>query len=297
MKADTVLLGFPEYRQQSQRLAGLLDVAYADISLHHFPDGESQLTLPANLPEKVIVCRSLHDPNSKIVELLLAAGSARRHGARSLTLVAPYLCYMRQDKEFHRGEVISQRIIGDLLASHFDHVLTVDAHLHRVHALIDAIPARQAVNVTATEPMARFLRQREMNPLLIGPDAESQQWVAAIAARDGFDYVIASKRRLGDRSVEITLPDYDYRGRHIVLVDDVASTGKTLQEVIRQLAAFSPASVSVLVTHALFVDQAIDALNTLGVTHIWSCDSIPHPTNAIELAPLLAASLDKMLWQ
>lgn len=290
--SDCLVLGFPEYEQQASQLAHAAKLPYAQVQIHHFPDGESQLFLPESLPKHLVVCRSLNNPNEKLVELMLVAASARKQGVETISLVAPYLCYMRQDKAFHPGEVVSQTLIGDLLATQFDHVLTVDAHLHRVHALSDAIPVQTAINVTATDPMAHFLQNHTNNPFIIGPDSESEQWVASIAQHYNLDYCIASKKRFGDKEVEVVLPPADYNGRHIVIVDDVASTGKTLLATAQKLAHYKPSSISVLVTHALFVDNAISELQAAGINNIWSCDSIPHDTNSISLADFLAQQLD-----
>ncbi len=288
---QTLILGFADYMEPARKLAQASGLPLTEVDLHQFPDGETRVRLPETLPANVIFCRSLHHPNEKLVQLLLAAAGARALGARRLALVAPYLCYMRQDKAFHPGEVVSQKIVGRWIAEHFDGVLTVDAHLHRVTTLREAVPAQAAVNITATQPMAAFLAERFKQPMLIGPDGESRQWVAAIAARDGFDFEVGQKTRLGDRNVRIALPEADYNGRDIVLVDDVASTGRTLLEAARQLQRHKPASLSVLVTHALFVGDAIERLREAGVDNIWSCDSIPHPTNAVSLAGLLAGHL------
>ncbi len=285
-----LVIGFPEYEAQAQRFAVSAGLPYATLNLHHFPDGESKLQLPAKLPDHVILCRSLDHPNNKLVELILAAAGARNLGAKTVSLVAPYLCYMRQDKAFHEGEIISQKIIGKCLADYFDNVLTVDAHLHRVKHLRNAIPIDHAVNITATDPMAHFIQQQFDRPYLIGPDGESEQWVAAIAAVSQMEYGVALKERYGDREVNVHVPNGDYQGRNIILVDDIASTGKTLLEAARALMKYQPASLSVLVTHALFVDDAIPQLRAAGVTNIWSCDSIPHPTNAVQLADILAAN-------
>ena len=287
-----LILGFPEYMTQTRKLAEKAGIPFTEVGIHHFPDGESKVTLPETLPDHIVLCRSLDRPNDKLVEIMLAARGARALGASRISLVCPYLCYMRQDKAFHPGEVVSQKIVGGWLAEHFDHVLTVDAHLHRTKTLKEAVPAKSAVNLTATGPMAAFLAQHFNQPMLVGPDAESRQWVAAIAARDGLDYVVAEKTRLGDREVRISLPEAAYAGRDIVLVDDVASTGKTLLETARQLSKFHPSSLSILVTHALLSDHAVELLRHAGVENIWSCDAIPHATNAVSLAGLLAAHLD-----
>ena len=295
MSDRALLLAFSEYSEPAKQLATLLDIKFAEIAVHQFPDGESKITLPEYLAESVIICQSLHHPNTKLVELFLAAGSARKRGVKQLILVAPYLCYMRQDKAFHPGEVVSQTIIGQLMANQFDAVITVDAHLHRVRNLSEAIPLAHAINLTATVPMAVFLKAQLENPLLLGPDSESGQWVAEIAAHDNLDYAVASKQRFSDRDVRVSLPAISFTGRHIVLVDDVASTGKTLLAVAEALQEHQPASINVLVNHALFVEDAIDQLKTVGVNHIWSCDSIPHTTNCISLAPLLSEEVSKLL--
>ena len=295
MKQDkkALILGFPEYEQQTQRLAQAAGLDCAPVAIHAFPDGESKLTLPPKLPEHVILCRSLDYPNAKLAELVIAAGGARDLGAKTVSLVAPYLCYMRQDKAFHPGEVVSQQVMGRCLAAYFDNVLTVDAHLHRVHKLSDAVPVKSAININATDPMAQFIQTHVDNAYLIGPDGESRQWVADIARQYHMDYGVALKQRFGDREVRVNMPDGAYEGRNIVLVDDVASTGKTLLEAAKALAVYKPASISVLVTHALFVGDAIAQLKAAGVSNIWSCDAIPHPTNAVSLAGAIAAGMGR----
>ncbi len=286
-----LVLSFPESRPQAQQLAEALDIPCLDIDIHHFPDGESKLTLPQNLPERVIFHRSLDHPNDKLVELLLAAENAREQGVQHLTLVAPYLCYMRQDKAFHPGEVVSQKIIGRFLARHFDQVLTVDTHLHRIQRLDEAIPIQHALNLSATTAMGKFLVDEQLQPLLLGPDNESRQWVAAIAGIASLDYVVADKIRLGDRNVQITLPEADYKDRDIVIVDDVISSGHTVAVAAEQAREKGAHAVHCLVTHALFAPDAIELLKAAGVQHIWSSDSITHSSNVIPLAPLLAEAL------
>ena len=288
-----LLIGFPEYREQAQRLANAAGIAYADTLIHHFPDGESRLRLPESLPEHVVLCRTLDHPNSKLVELILAAATARDLGAKHITLVAPYLCYMRQDMAFQTGEAVSQQILGTLLSQWIDALITVDAHLHRVHRLKDAVPVNPAINLAAASVMSDFLGKQMDDPLLVGPDEESGQWVAAIARDRKLDYCVAHKERFGDQQVRVSLPDADYRDQHIVLVDDVASTGHTLEQAARELARFQPASISVLVTHALFVGDAEERLRRAGIGHIWSTDAIPHSSNALHLEHLLAEVLDE----
>jgi ribose-phosphate pyrophosphokinase len=285
------VLGFADYRAQGEALAQELGLPYREVAIHRFPDGESKVALPSGLPERLILCRSLDHPNDKLIELLLAARTAREMGVEQLTLVAPYLCYMRQDIAFHPGEAVSQQIIGKFLAELFERVVTVDPHLHRIERLEQAIPGRDAVSLQSAALMGEFIATNTEQPLLVGPDGESEQWVRAIAEPTGLDFAIAQKERLGDREVVVRLPEHDYQRHQVILVDDMISTGRTLINVTRQLKREGAQTIHCLVTHALFADEVTAALHEAGIDKIWSCDSIRHPSNAIALAPLLASAL------
>jgi ribose-phosphate pyrophosphokinase len=286
-----IILAFPDYLSQAQRLAAKLGVPLAEVALHHFPDGESLVRLPPSLPEHVIVCRSLNQPNDKLIELLLCVTTARELGAKRVTLVTPYLSYMRQDIANHPGEAVSQRIVGKLLADLFDDVLTVDPHLHRISSLNQAIPIKNAISLTAANEIGIFLQQQFKHALLLGPDSESKQWVAAIAKNIGFDYAVAQKNRLGDKQVEMTLPDNDFCNKPVIIVDDMASTGRTLAKAAGLLQAKGCKDIYTVVTHALFCGDAYDHILKAGVKSIWSTDSIEHPSSCIKLDALLAEAI------
>ncbi len=290
-----LVVSLPDYRVPAQRLAQALDYEYASIKLHHFPDGESQVTVPTEHPDHVIICQSLDRPNNKLIELLLAIPTLRETGVNRITLVAPYLCYMRQDTAFHSGEAISQKIVGRFLADLIDDLITVDAHLHRINNLQQAVPLERATNLTAASVLGKYLRQQHTHPVLLGPDSESEQWVKQVANVGEFDWAIASKQRMGDRDVKITLPDFDFHNRFVVLVDDVISSGHTLAETARLVLAAGAAKVACLITHALFAEGAQSLLQQTGVTAIWSSDSISHQTNVIPLAELLAEGLQDLV--
>jgi ribose-phosphate pyrophosphokinase len=294
-----LILGFEDYLSQAEKLALCLSVPIKKVSLHQFPDGETKITLPEKLPQKIIICRSLNQPNEKLIELIITASAARDQGVRHITLVAPYLCYMRQDKAFNAGEAISQKIIGKLLSEYFDSVITIDPHLHRINNLNEAIPNEAAITLHASHAISHFLQGKFKQPVIIGPDEESEQWVKAIAAPHQWQYTIATKQRYSDREVDVSFSEdgvdknikLDLAEQDIIIVDDIASTGKTLEQAVIQIKQQNPKSISIIVTHAFFVDSAIEQLNSLGVNNIWSSDSIPHPTNAFSIIDTIATQL------
>ncbi|MDO8769704.1 MAG: ribose-phosphate pyrophosphokinase [Burkholderiaceae bacterium] len=294
MTTPELLLYFEEEKDQAEQLATAANMTLACVSRHRFPDGELKLRLPDTLPQRVTLLRTLHHPNEKLLELLLVARTARTLGARHLTLVAPYLAYMRQDIAFQPGEAVSQRIVGRFLADLFDAIITVDPHLHRISTLQEAVPVPQAIVLSGAPLLADVIALHRRQPLLVGPDEESAQWISQAALRHGFDFAVCRKIRHGDRSVQVALPQADFAGRAVVLLDDIASSGHTLASVARLLMAAGAASVDVAVTHALFADDAVNLIKDAGVSHIWSTDCIPHPSNAVRMAPFLATALTSL---
>jgi ribose-phosphate pyrophosphokinase len=291
MSRPAVLLHFDDEQASAQRIAEQAGLTLGLIARHRFPDGELKLRLPQALPERVVLLRTLDHPNEKLVELLLAARTGRELGARHLTLVTPYLAYMRQDIAFTPGEAVSQRIVGQFLAQLFDAVITVDPHLHRVASLQEAVPVPQAVVLSGAPLLADLMATHRPNALLVGPDEESAQWIAQAAARHGFDHAVCRKVRHGDRSVAIELPSVNFSGRAVVLLDDVASSGHTLAQAACLLLAAGAASVDVAVTHALFAGDALQLLSAAGIGQVWSTDCIAHASNAVSMAPAIAAAL------
>lgn len=287
-----MLLYFEDELNSATRLAQAAHLTAIMVERHRFPDGEIKLRLPDALPAQVLILRTLNDPNDKLIELLLVAQTARTLGAKHLTLVAPYLAYMRQDMAFRPGEAISQRIVGKFLADLFDAVITVDPHLHRVATLQQAVPVAHAVVLSGAPLLSDWIAARRQRPLLIGPDEESAQWVALAAQRHAFDHAVCRKVRHGDRDVDVALPDVALAGRQVVLLDDVASTGHSVARAAQLLLAAGAASVDVAVTHALFSDKALQAMQDAGIGEVWSTDCVVHPSNAVSMANALAAAIN-----
>ena len=289
------LHALPDGADDARRLAVQLGVPYQDIALHRFPDGEIRVTT-GETASTTIIHAALNQPNDKLIALLFAAEALRRNGAKRLVLLAPYLCYMRQDIAFHAGEAISQRAIGQLLARTVDRVITVDSHLHRTPDIATVFPGIEADNLSAIPAFVAALRAGGIDPstLVVGPDTESQGWVRALAEPLGLGFAVARKTRHGDRAVTIDFADApSLVGRPVLLLDDIVSSGGTLITCARALMATGARSIDVLITHALYPPEMAAEFAAAGIRSVRSSFSVPHPTNAIRLDDIYAKALQR----
>ena len=286
-----LLLAFDDEQTLAESLASALKIPLALVRRHRFPDGESKLRLPPVLPADLLLLRGLHRPHDKLVELLITVPAARALGARRILLISPYLAYMRQDMAFSPGEAVSQRHIAALLGSQVDGLITVDPHLHRIASLDEVMTGCRSLALTAAPLLAAWVAGQVPGALLLGPDEEALQWVAAAGRAQGLDHAVCHKQRFGDRDVRVALPDLALAGRAVVLMDDVASTGRTLVEATIAALAAGAASVDVAVSHGLFVGDALAELRAAGVRHVWCSDSVPQAQAVVSIAPLLAEAV------
>ena len=293
---NRIVLHFPEDEQFARKLAGALEAVYAPLSLHRFPDAESLVRLDADVGDRtVVISSSLARPDEKTLPLLFAADAARELGARGVVLVAPYLAYLRQDRRFKAGEAVTSRSYARLLSAAFDGLVTVDPHLHRYRALeeIYGIPTRVA---HAAPLIAQWVAGEVQRPLLIGPDVESAQWVAEVAAACGAPFTTLTKVRRGDRDVEVSLPDVSsWSDRQPVLIDDIVSSARTMIEAVRgvqRVGLLPPVCIGV---HALFAARAYADLVASGASRVATCDTVPHVSNRISVVQPVACALDDLL--
>jgi ribose-phosphate pyrophosphokinase len=283
-----LLMAMPGNEKLADELAANLGWDLGHVEVRQFPDGETYLRLVNNPEDRTIaiVC-TLDRPNDKLLSLLFAAATARELKASKVGLVSPYLAYMRQDRRFKPGEAVTSRQVAHLISDTFDWLVTVDPHLHRYGSLAEiySIPTRV---IHAAPLISQWIRQNVRNPLIIGPDSESEQWVAAVAKDADAPYTVLKKTRLGDRNVKIELADLEkWSGCTPVLVDDIISSGQTMLAAIHLLTERSWAPPVCVAVHGLFRDRADELLVQAGARVITS-NSVPHATNDIDLTMLLA---------
>jgi len=286
-----LFFAMPDNEAAANALAKALGGATGELELRRFPDGESYLRFAGDLAGQTValVC-TLDRPNEKTLPLLFAAATARELGAAKVGLVAPYLAYMRQDKRFNPGEAVTSREFARLLSDAFDWLVTVDPHLHRYKSLSEIYRIPTCV-VHAAPLMAAWIKANVEQPVIIGPDVESKQWVAAVAKQIAASYAVFDKIRRGDREVEIKIKNLDaFVGHTPVLVDDIISSGQTMLAAIRLLKDRGLAAPVCIAVHGVIATGAYEALLAAGA-RVVTCNTVPHASNAIDVNGLLGESL------
>ncbi len=272
-------------------IAASLELEPCEFELRTFPDGETYVRLlePCNDRDAIIIC-PLQQPNDKLLPLLLLVETLRDLGIHKVGLVTPYLPYMRQDIRFKPGEGVTSRYFSSILNAHFDWLVTVDPHLHRYSTLdeIYTIPNRV---VDAAPVAAKWMAAHIENPLLIGPDEESSQWIQKAAANADVPYEVLLKQRSGDYQVDVSELKNDWQGMTPVLLDDIISTGKTMQQTIVSLKRAGLREPVCIGIHGLFADNAYQELIDAGARAVVTTNCIEHLSNKIDVGAEVAAQI------
>jgi ribose-phosphate pyrophosphokinase len=235
---------------------------------------------------------------SRILELLLLADACRRAGAARLTAEVPYFGYARQDRRAQGREPVAARLVSDLLpVAGVQRVIAVDLHSNALEG-VTGIPLEHLSAVRllagAAGPVAAA------NAVVVAPDLGAAKLADRYARALHVPVALVHKARLSGAEVMVRGLTGDVRGRRPVIVDDMITTGATVAAAIGSLvAAGSAPGVTVIATHAVLVDDAVERLRHAGVERLVVTDSVaqsglPGWVQTVTLAPLLAEAIGRL---
>ncbi len=289
-----IVVGCSHGKHIAKQIAKGAKRIYSELFVEKFPDNELHIKFNSKIVKnkRVVLVQSFYgEIDSCLIEVMFAARTARDMGASSVTLVAPYFPYMRQDKMFNYGEVASIHVLGEILSNILDEIYILDPHLHREKNLghIFSIPAHR---ITANPLIAEYIRDNISNALIVGPDWESYKWAKRTADLIGCESTILLKDRHSARSVDVSFQEkVDVKGKNIVLVDDMISTGNTLIKTIKALKKLGVNKVTCIAVHGIFTENALSKLLATGAKVI-TANSIPNKVGKIDVSLLFAEKLD-----
>ena len=289
---ETIFFALPGNEILTKILSKKCNAEIGDVTIRHFPDGETFVKINNDVTDKkvILVC-TLNHPDDKFLPLYFLSKTAKELGAKHICIVAPYLAYMRQDKSFNSGEAITSKYFASLLSSCMDSLITIDPHLHRRKNLSEIYSVPTQVLHTA-DLISNWIKNNIKNPVLMGPDSESEQWVSEVAKNANAPYIVLQKNRKGDNEVQVSVPQLGKFIQHTpILIDDIISTAGTMIETIKHLKTSKMKAPVCIGIHGIFAGNAYQDLINEGASKIITCNTIPHPTNEIDVIDLLAKSI------
>jgi ribose-phosphate pyrophosphokinase len=286
-----LFLAMPGSEDLANRLAELCSANSAAMEVRQFPDGEDYVRVRADVAGRnIFLVSRLSHPGRLLLPLVFAARTIRGLGASRLTLVAPYLPYLRQDQVFQQGEALSSKIFADLLGREFDELMTVDPHLHRYTSL-DQVYAIPTMTLSSAGLIGAWVRDNVESPVILGPDVESRQWAERVAAAAGAPWAVFEKERHGDRNVSLSAPDLaKWLGRTPVLIDDVIASGTTMVEAAKAVTEAGLAAPYCIGIHGLLDRAAGKRLEQLA-RRLLTTDTVVNPYSHFEIAPEIARAI------
>lgn len=281
----------------ASKVAQELSIEAGRLEIRRFPDGEKYLRVLEEVKDQnVVVIQSIHHtPDELLFEYLLIVDTLKDLGARKVVGFIPYFAYARQDERFHPGEALSFKTVTKLMESvGTDEIFTIDMHQHRVlnSSEIFKIPSH---NLSAMSLLADYVKKaaKLQNPLVVGPDAEAEQWAKIAAERLQTDYDVFEKKRLGDERVEERPRRANAKGRDVLIVDDIISTGGTIVEALRIIFSQGARHVDVACTHPILASGALAKIQEAGAGDIVGTDTVPSPISYVSVAPLIAEEIKR----
>jgi ribose-phosphate pyrophosphokinase len=257
-----------------------------------FEDGELHVDIEATVRgHDVYLIQPTSPPvDEHVMELLFLADACRRAGAARLTAVLPYFGYARQDRRASGRTAVGARVIASLVESAgFARVVAVDLHAPAIEGFFH-IPLE---HVSAASLLADAV-QTTSDMVIVAPDLGAVKLAERYQARLHLPMVVLHKARLGGSGVSLRGIIGDVRHRAPLIVDDMVTTGATIEAAVKGLlAAGCKPDIAVLATHALFVGPAAERLQALPIRQLIATDSVipatmPAHFQTVNIAPLLA---------
>jgi len=276
----------------AQKLSKKLGANLINTELKIFPDGEGKITLKGKFHgSTTVVVQSIFPPvDSNLIQALALISKAKENSSEVIAVI-PYLGYARQDREFLPGEIITMKVLGKLFkGAGASRIIVTDIH--------SKIGLKQlglkSENVSAIPELVKYFRKLQLKkPLIVSPDQGGIERAKEFSKEIKLDFIALQKVR--DRKtgrVQIKNQNMkEVKGRDLILVDDMISTGGSIVKATEFLKKQDCGRVFVTCTHALLINEAEKKIKKAGVTKIISTNSIPNETAVVDISGIIAKAI------
>jgi ribose-phosphate pyrophosphokinase len=297
--SEYMLFAGTSHPELAKQIAGCLGKPLGKALIEKFPDGEIGVQILESVRGRdvFIVQSTARHPNFYLMELLILVDAFKRASARSIIAVIPYFGYARQDRRGKAREPITAKLVADLLErAGVTRVLTMDLHTEQIQGFFD-IPVD---NLYARPLIVEALSRQKMgNCVVVTPDIGSIKLARAYAEALKVDLAIVDKRRVNAKQVEMTALIGEVKGKDVLLVDDMCSTGGTLKTAARVCKHAGANHLYAAVTHGLFVGKGL--LEDSGIEKIVMSNTVPSPETieskkleVVSVAPLFSKAIESI---
>lgn len=283
-----IIVGGSSSRDLAKELASILGCQYIQAASTKFPDGENYTRIDCeSLNDDVVIVQNTY-PDSNMIEMFLLQDAVRRMGAKTITLVIPYFGYARQDRVFKPGEPESAKVMCRHLDMACDRVITIDIHKE---AVLDHFTCPH-IDLKAAAVIADHFKSKGID-LVLSPDIGADGRAKDVGDRMGLPHDHLEKTRLSGVDVKIAPAKMDCKGKKILIVDDMISTGGTIIAAASALREAGATSVSVACTHGVFVNNAIERLTGSALDTVLCCNTLENEVSHISVAGIIADAIRK----
>jgi len=289
-----ILAAGPASRYLLEKLPRIEGVRMMEIEHKIFPDGESYIRFPEEVSgEDLMVLQGTHPPQDRhLIQAILIGETALDLGARSITLISPYLAYARQDKRFLDGEAVSIKTILKILYQvGYRKIYTINMHSPWI-ARESPIPL---IDLRAEKILARYLKEVGLGGSFIVSMGKRGEEMARVVAEEMSAEYASAKSSRDRRTGEVKIELEEVSAERVVVVDDIISTGGTMASVVRELKRMGVKRVYAACVHALLVGGAVEKIMGSGAERIMASDTIPNSYVEYSIIELIEKAIRREL--
>ena len=291
MLVNFTVIGGNASKDLAKRIARRLKAKYVDVDTRTFPDGESKITFRHNLKKSVVlVVQSTYPPvDTNLLQILSIISEVKKISSKIYAII-PYMGYARQDRQFLNGEIATMSVVAKMLqAAGAKKAIVVDIH-SKTALRHFKIPTE---NVSAIPELAKYLKKLKLkNPVVVSPDTGGSLRAKKFADILKSDFITLKKsrnRKTGKVNIQSTKADV--KGKDLIIVDDIISTGGSVVKATQFLKKQKCKRVFVVCTHGLLVGDAEKNIKKAGVTQIISTNTIPRSISKVDVSGVIAQAV------
>ncbi|AIY91167.1 ribose-phosphate diphosphokinase [Geoglobus acetivorans] len=261
------------------KISRFFDVSPSYIQVEKLPYGEKYVRIPFEPEGKVYVVNTFFPyPDEILFESRLIGDILRERGAEELILIAPYLSYSRGIASIF-GEAKTFETLMNILDV-YDRIIAVDFYGN----------TEKVESVSAMPLLAEYISEEcdLVDPVVLGPDEISKEWIRYFANIIESDYGFISKIRVDAQNVVVSRVNADVKDRDVIIADDIVATGSTVVQSAKKLKSLGARKIYVAATHALFSRQVYADILKAGVEDVISTDTVLNFTSRVSVSEIMA---------